>query len=153
MATKIDPRVIILELVRALTQAEEDTTSAARVLDSVSAKISSWRMALLSLREEIDAVPDAAAEVDSRADARSRRTSARPKVERQANKHGHQELKRVRQAAEQLTFTEKGIWNWISQGRIGVVRIGRSVRIPQSEIDRLISEGYREAGLAEPDSI
>ncbi len=51
-------------------------------------------------------------------------------------------LNKVPEAAEQFCMTTKGLWNWIADGRIGVVRLGRNVRIPQEEIDRLIQEGY-----------
>jgi excisionase family DNA binding protein len=55
-------------------------------------------------------------------------------------------LYRVPEAANALNISAKSIWNWISQGRIGVTRIGgRAVRIPQAEIDRLIDEGYSPA--------
>lgn len=54
-------------------------------------------------------------------------------------------LNEVPQGAEQLALAEKTLWQWIAERRIGVVRLGRSVRIPQSEIDRLIAEGSTPA--------
>jgi excisionase family DNA binding protein len=55
------------------------------------------------------------------------------------------QLHRVQQAAEQWNVSVKTAWNWIAQGRVGVVRLGRAVRIPQEEIDRLIEEGFTPA--------
>jgi excisionase family DNA binding protein len=47
----------------------------------------------------------------------------------------------VRQASERLGLREATIRAWIDQRRIGVVRLGRSVRIPVEEVQRLIAEG------------
>jgi len=55
------------------------------------------------------------------------------------------QLHRVQQAAEQWNVSVKTVWNWIAEGRVGVVRLSRSVRIPQEEIDRLIEEGFTPA--------
>lgn len=55
------------------------------------------------------------------------------------------ELKRVQQAAERWNVSVKTAWNWIAEGRVSVVRLGRSVRIPAEEIERLITEGYQPA--------
>jgi len=52
------------------------------------------------------------------------------------------ELLTVDQAAAELTLKPKTIRLWIASRRIGHVRIGeRAIRIPISEIDRLIEEG------------
>jgi excisionase family DNA binding protein len=58
------------------------------------------------------------------------------------------ELNKVRKFAEKLNIAEKTAWGWIAQGRVGVVRLGRSVRVPQEEIDRLIEEGFTPARQA-----
>ena len=50
-------------------------------------------------------------------------------------------LLKVREAAAVLTLSEKALWQWIYLRRISVVRLGRAVRVPLSEIDRLIEEG------------
>jgi excisionase family DNA binding protein len=34
------------------------------------------------------------------------------------------------------------IRTWIAQGKIGVIRLGRSVRIPESELYRITSQGW-----------
>ena len=47
----------------------------------------------------------------------------------------------VSQAAERLGLKAATLRAWIGQRRIGIVRLGRAVRIPAEEIDRLIAEG------------
>jgi excisionase family DNA binding protein len=47
----------------------------------------------------------------------------------------------VKQAAERLGLRESTLRAWIAQRRIGVVRLGRAVRIPNEEVARLIAEG------------
>lgn len=54
-------------------------------------------------------------------------------------------LYRVKEAAPELSVSEKTLWTWIYKRQIGFVRIGRSVRIPQSEIDRLLEENFTPA--------
>jgi len=47
----------------------------------------------------------------------------------------------VYQAAERLGLRDSTIRAWIAQRRIGIVRLGRAVRISLDEVERLISEG------------
>jgi excisionase family DNA binding protein len=47
----------------------------------------------------------------------------------------------VRQASERLGLRESTLRAWIAQRRIGIVRLGRAIRIPLEEIDRLIAQG------------
>lgn len=47
----------------------------------------------------------------------------------------------VREAAEQLGLSPKTVWAWIYSRRLGFVRLGRSIRIPQSAIEQLIEVG------------
>lgn len=48
--------------------------------------------------------------------------------------------------AELMTGRKASTWRRdILERRIAVVRIGRLVRIPKSEIDKLIRDGYRPA--------
>jgi excisionase family DNA binding protein len=47
----------------------------------------------------------------------------------------------VAQAAEALGLSVHTIRSWVAQRRIGHVRLGRAVRIPQSEIQRVIERG------------
>jgi excisionase family DNA binding protein len=54
-------------------------------------------------------------------------------------------LLKVPEAAEMLTLSQKTVWQWIGERRIGVVRLGRAVRVPLSEIERLMQEGLTPA--------
>jgi excisionase family DNA binding protein len=47
----------------------------------------------------------------------------------------------VRQAAEALGLSAATIRAWIRQRRIGYLRLGRAVRIPESEIRRIVDRG------------
>lgn len=47
----------------------------------------------------------------------------------------------VPDAAEALTLKQKTIRAWIAARRIESVRIGRSVRVPLHEVERLIEKG------------
>jgi excisionase family DNA binding protein len=54
-------------------------------------------------------------------------------------------LLKVPEAAEMLALSQTTVWQWIGDRRIGVVRLGRAVRIPLSEIERLMEEGTTPA--------
>lgn len=54
-------------------------------------------------------------------------------------------LLKVPEVAELLALSEKTVWAWIGGRRIGVIRLGRAVRVPVSEIDRLVEEGTTPA--------
>jgi excisionase family DNA binding protein len=54
-------------------------------------------------------------------------------------------LLKVPEAAEMLALSQKTIWQWIGERRIAVVRLGRAVRIPQAEVNRLMEEGTTPA--------
>lgn len=47
--------------------------------------------------------------------------------------------------AELLGVTQSCIRRWILERRINVIKIGRLVRIPQTEFDRIVAEGTRAA--------
>ena len=47
----------------------------------------------------------------------------------------------IPQAAERLALKASTLRAWIAQRRIGIVRLGRAIRIPLEEIERLIAEG------------
>ena len=49
-----------------------------------------------------------------------------------------------REFAEQLSISRWTAYSWISTGRVASVKIGRLVRVPQSEVDRIIRQGSRE---------
>jgi len=51
----------------------------------------------------------------------------------------------VPQVAERLNVTRACIRRWILERRLAVVKVGRLIRIPASEIDRLIQSGLRPA--------
>ena len=59
-----------------------------------------------------------------------------------------EQLKTVQQAADQLGLAPVTIRSWMAARRIGYVKLGRSVRIPQSEICRVIDEGMTPAKAA-----
>ena len=54
--------------------------------------------------------------------------------------------------ATMLKVTRQAVYKWIQQGHLEAVRIGRTVRIPSDEVERLLREGRsprrveREAG-------
>jgi excisionase family DNA binding protein len=47
----------------------------------------------------------------------------------------------VAQFAELLGLKESTIRAWIARRRIGIVRLGRAIRLPLEEADRLVAEG------------
>ena len=55
------------------------------------------------------------------------------------------DLYRINAAAKRWNVAEKTARVWISQGRVAHVRVGRGIRVPLSEVDRIIAEGYRPA--------
>jgi excisionase family DNA binding protein len=58
-------------------------------------------------------------------------------------------LYRVSEAAD-ITGLSLATWrSWILHRRVGVVRLGRSVRIAQEELDRIVREGTTPARRAE----
>ena len=50
-------------------------------------------------------------------------------------------LRTVEQAAGDLNVSTHTIRAWVARRKIGSVRLGRAVRIPSSEIARLIEQG------------
>ena len=50
-------------------------------------------------------------------------------------------LFRPDEVARILDISRWTVYGWINQGRIRSVKIGRLVRIPESELDRLTDEG------------
>jgi len=51
------------------------------------------------------------------------------------------QLRTVEQAADDLNVSIHTIRAWIARRKIACVRLGRAVRVPASEIDRLVKEG------------
>jgi len=59
--------------------------------------------------------------------------------------HGNK-LYRVPEAADVLNVSVKTLWSWIGTQKIGVTRLcGRSVRISQQELDRIVADGSSPA--------
>jgi excisionase family DNA binding protein len=56
-----------------------------------------------------------------------------------------EEFYTTREFAKLIKFTEVGVRRWIAERRIGVVRFGRQIRIPRSELQRLLELGYTPA--------
>jgi excisionase family DNA binding protein len=54
-------------------------------------------------------------------------------------------LLKVPEAAAMLALSQKTVWQWIGERRIEVVRLGRAVRVPVSEIERLVEQGTTPA--------
>jgi excisionase family DNA binding protein len=50
-------------------------------------------------------------------------------------------LNTVEQAAEKLGLAEATVRAWMAQRRIEYIKLGRAVRVPESEIERLIAAG------------
>jgi excisionase family DNA binding protein len=48
---------------------------------------------------------------------------------------------KIQQAASELNLSVACLRAWIAQRRITFIRLGRSIRIPKSEISRLMAEG------------
>jgi excisionase family DNA binding protein len=52
---------------------------------------------------------------------------------------------RISEAARLLSVSRSSLYNMISKREIGVVRLGKSsVRVPRSEIDRLLTKGLAQ---------
>jgi excisionase family DNA binding protein len=49
---------------------------------------------------------------------------------------------KVPEAAKLLGQAEKTTWNWIALQKIAVYRVGRSVLVPESEIARILQDGF-----------
>lgn len=48
----------------------------------------------------------------------------------------------VAQCAAELNVSQAAVRSWIAQRRIGFVRLGRAVRVPSAEIQRLLEAGF-----------
>lgn len=64
-----------------------------------------------------------------------------------------EQLLAIETVADRLKIAPKTIRNWIGARRIAVHRIGRAVRIPESEIQRILDEGYGPAVREESGSL
>jgi excisionase family DNA binding protein len=57
----------------------------------------------------------------------------------------NQALMKVPEVADFLKVTNACVRRWILERRIVSIKVGRLVRIPASEVERLISSGWRPA--------
>ena len=58
----------------------------------------------------------------------------------------------VAEVAELLKLNQQTVRNWIDQGSLPAVRVGRRVRIRRSDLERILAEGETQAAArsAEP---
>ena len=56
----------------------------------------------------------------------------------------------VAEVAETLKLNQQTVRNWIDQGSLPAVRVGRRVRIRRSDFDRLLEESYTAAVPSAP---
>lgn len=48
----------------------------------------------------------------------------------------------VKEAADALGLSPHTVRAWIAARRLGVHRLGRAVRVPQAEVDRVLAQGF-----------
>jgi excisionase family DNA binding protein len=60
------------------------------------------------------------------------------------------DLLTIPQFATALSVTVACVRRWMIEKRVSVVKLGRLVRIPASEVDRLIADGFRPAENRRP---
>jgi excisionase family DNA binding protein len=48
---------------------------------------------------------------------------------------------RVSEFAIESTMSQPTVRNWLAQGRIAYIKLGRSIRIPRAELNRLLQQG------------
>jgi excisionase family DNA binding protein len=58
----------------------------------------------------------------------------------------------VAEVAETLKLNQQTVRNWIDQGSLPAIRVGRRVRIRRSDFDRLLEQGYTSGGESDGDS-
>jgi len=47
--------------------------------------------------------------------------------------------------AARVGVKESTVRAWLAAGKLGYVKLGRAVRVPEAEIERLIANGFRAA--------
>jgi excisionase family DNA binding protein len=52
----------------------------------------------------------------------------------------------VAEVAELLKLNQQTVRNWIDQGSLRALRVGRRVRIRRADFEQLLAEGYTDAG-------
>src|SRR5947208_6648480 len=58
----------------------------------------------------------------------------------------------VAEVAQTLKLNQQTVRNWIDQGSLPAVRVGRRVRIRRSDFDRLLAENYTAGAAAGADA-
>ena len=58
---------------------------------------------------------------------------------------GTMRLLTVSAVSKRLQVSDRSVRRWIASGRIRVVRLGRLVRIPETEVDALAASGLPKA--------
>jgi excisionase family DNA binding protein len=65
---------------------------------------------------------------------------------------GHSDLEdsflTVAEVAEILKLNQQTVRNWIDQGSLPAVRVGRRVRIKRSDLERVLDDGYSAGSRA-----
>jgi excisionase family DNA binding protein len=56
----------------------------------------------------------------------------------------------VAEVAEWLKLNQQTVRNWIDQGSLPAVKVGRRVRIKQSDLEAILEAGYRSGSGAPP---
>jgi excisionase family DNA binding protein len=54
----------------------------------------------------------------------------------------------VAEVAGMLKLNQQTVRNWIDQGTLRALRVGRRVRIKRSDLERMLEEGYQSGGAA-----
>src|ERR1700722_16848430 len=54
----------------------------------------------------------------------------------------------VAEVAELLKLNQQTVRNWIDQGSLPALRVGRRVRIKRSDLDRILDQGYQGGSAA-----
>ncbi len=49
-----------------------------------------------------------------------------------------------KQFADRLSISRWTVYSWLQEGRLKKIKLGRLVRIPESEVDRIVQEGTQE---------
>ncbi len=52
----------------------------------------------------------------------------------------------VAEVADVLKLNQQTVRNWIDQGSLPAVKVGRRVRIKRKDLDHLVEQGYRTTG-------
>jgi len=61
-----------------------------------------------------------------------------------ANTESTERLLSPQKFADRLSISRWTVYAWLQEGRIKSVKLGRLVRIPESEVERLVQEGAQE---------